>query len=99
MQSNMLKHHSKRIATLTSRWSPTLNPDADKCPTTPVLVPVFMLPQTDLTTIPEDNEIHQGFLVHLCTKLHQKRRFIGLMSLSEPDKQLLRQSETTSVKY
>ena len=68
----------------------------------PVFVPVFMLPRKDLSTIPENEEIHEGYVVHMSLKPYREQVFVGLMSLSkldEPDKQIFKESMAKFVKY
>ena len=95
----MLNHHSKRVAMHTGKWMPKFKADKDKIPTTLARVPVFMLPNKELITIPEDAEIREGFLLYLSEKPHKERRFVGLVSLSSPDERILQRSATNFVKY
>ena len=65
----------------------------------PATVPVFMLPHNELSPIPEDGEVYQGFSVRMSLKPHQERRYAGLMSLSNIDKQLMDKSATTELEF
>ena len=65
----------------------------------PATVPVFMLPHNDLSTIPEDGEVYQGFSVKLSLKPHQERRYAGLLSLSNIDKEVMEKSATTELEF
>ena len=61
----------------------------DKLPTAKVEIPVFMLPRNDLATIPEDEEIHEGFFLQLLPSLlpppppPHRLWFLGLMAMDD----------------
>ena len=65
----------------------------------PARVPVFMLPHNKLSPIPEDGEVFQGFYVRMSLKPHQERRFLGLMSLSNIDEEIMERSATTELEF
>mmetsp|Transcript_20837 Transcript_20837/g.42899 ORF Transcript_20837/g.42899 Transcript_20837/m.42899 type:complete len:156 (-) Transcript_20837:1781-2248(-) len=65
----------------------------------PAQVPVFMLPHSALSPIPEDGEVYQGFYVRLSLKPHQERIYSGLMSLSNLDEEAIEKSATTELEY
>lgn len=65
----------------------------------PARVPVFMLPHNKLSPIPEDGEVFQGFCVRMSLKPHQERRFLGLMSLSNLDEEIMEKSATTELEF
>ena len=65
----------------------------------PAEIPVFQLPHNDLKTIPEEAEIHRGFVVNMTTQPHRTRRYSGLLSMSDPDETAIEQSSTTAVEY
>ena len=98
MAANLLKRHSTRLSKCESlnKSSPTSNGRAKEAP---ARIPVFMLPHTDLATVPEDEEIHGGFLLHMVVRPHHKRRFAGLIALSDVDERCLERSAATSVKF
>jgi hypothetical protein len=73
--------------------------EADLAEEGPAEVPVFMLPRNNLSAIPEDGEIFQGFSVRLSLKPHQDRRYSGLMSLSNLDKEAIERSATTELEF
>jgi len=95
--SKPTRRHSNKTKTVYRSSSPSARkaiPDR-----VPARVPVFMLPQNDVSTIPEDSEIHQGFSVNMTLQPHRTRIFSGLMSLSNIDKPAIDQSATTSVQF
>ena len=65
--------------------------------TTTAEIPVFMLPQEELAMIPEEAEMHEGFLFNLALPPHRNRFFTGLVSISNPDKTAIERSATNSV--
>ena len=65
----------------------------------PAKIPVFQLPHNDLVSIPEEAEIHRGFIVNMTTQPHRTRIYSGLLSMSNPDKRAIEQSATTAVEY
>jgi hypothetical protein len=64
-----------------------------------VNIPVFMLPHNDLSSIPEESEVYQGFYVRMSLKPHRARRFAGLMSLSNLDKRAMDRMATTQLEF
>lgn len=65
----------------------------------PAQVPVFMLPHNDLSPIPEDGEVYQGFYVKMSLKPHHERIYSGLMSLSNLDEEAIEKSATTELEF
>ena len=73
--------------------------DANEKREEPADVPVFMLPHNDLSPIPEDGEVYQGFFVRMSLKPHQQRRYSGLMSLSNLDREAIEKSATMELEF
>lgn len=65
----------------------------------PAQIPVFMLPHNDLSPIPEDGEVYQGFYVRMSLKPHHERIYSGLMSLSNLDEEAIEKSATTELEF
>lgn len=91
------KTHSKKVKIVFQSDSPSTSPKIPK--KVAAQVPVFQLPLNDLSSIPEEAEIHRGFFVNMKLQPHQTRRFSGLMSISEPDKDAIEKTATTDVEY
>ena len=58
-----------------------------------------MLPHNELSTIPEEAEIQQGFFLHMALPPHRTRVFTGLVSISNPDQLAIEKSATTAVEF
>ena len=91
------KQHSKKVQIIYQ--SPTDCATRALSPKVPAQVPVFMLPQNDLLTIPEEAEIRLGFNVNMTLQPHQTRVFTGMMPMNNPDKEAIEQSATTNVEF
>ena len=118
ISAKIMKRHSRRFATLCYRKLPTSTASSSVtaaarrsnnkdersgAASTCARIPVFMLPHKDLATIPEDREIHEGFLVRMSVRPHRpdERRFSGLVSISDLDapKLLEMSAVTTNVEF
>ena len=94
---NNKKRHSKKFRTIYQSSSDcAFKPLPARIPAE---IPVFQLPHNDLQTIPEEAEIHRGFVVNMTTQPHKTRRYSGLMSMSNIDETAIEQSATTAVEY
>lgn len=66
------------------------------------MIPVFMLPSNmHLTSIPENAEVHRGYILNMKLKPHEpeNRRFSGLMSLSNADERAIRKSVSEGIDF